>query len=113
MARKKYSSEVNSIINQYATEVEKIFPIEHIFVFGSAARGTMTKDSDIDLIIISKRFEKVNFMRRLELLSRASFVCANRAALDVVGYTPKEFLEMDAVDSPMIKKIKREGYFVR
>lgn len=111
MAKKQIK--LKSIVNAYAREVEKKIKIDNIFIFGSAARGQMNKDSDLDLIVISQDFTKMKFMKRLQLLSRASTSTARVVALDAVGYTPQEFAAMDDADSVMLKKIKREGYFIR
>lgn len=105
--------DVKSIVHDYAREVSKQIKVDRIFLFGSAARGEMNRDSDVDLIVISRDFHKMNFMKRLQLLSRASLRTANVVAMDVIGYTPAEFKAMDKVDSVMLKKMKHEGYFVR
>ncbi len=109
----KKNPRLESIIDKYAKELARSITIDKIFLFGSAARGTMTKDSDVDLIVLSSDFIKMDFMKRLQLLSRASYSCAGEVAMDVIGYTPREFAEMDKIDSVELKKIKREGYFVR
>jgi predicted nucleotidyltransferase len=38
--------------------------------FGSVAKGKIHQDSDIDLIILSSDFERIDFMKRLILLSK-------------------------------------------
>ncbi|MEK7680520.1 MAG: nucleotidyltransferase domain-containing protein [Patescibacteria group bacterium] len=104
---------VKSIINKYSSELSKKIKVDGVFLFGSAARGEMKKYSDIDLIILSTDFDGMNFMRRLQLLSRTSWVCAKEAAMDIIGYTPEEFKELRKSNSPNLKKIVREGYFIR
>ena len=109
----KKRNNVKLIISKYSEELSKKIKIDGIFLFGSAARGKMTKDSDIDLIILSSDFKRMGFMRRLQLLSRISSVCAKETAMDIIGYTPEEFLEFRKSDSPNLKRIVREGYFVK
>ena len=112
MARKKNKLFVQKIVSAYAEELSQKISIQGIFVFGSAARGQMTGVSDVDLLVVSKDFKGMDFMKRLELLSRASVKASRIAALDSIGYTPEEFAILDTLDSPNIKQIKREGYFV-
>ncbi|TAN33546.1 hypothetical protein EPN28_01905 [Patescibacteria group bacterium] len=105
--------QVRKILTKFENELSKKIKVDNIFIFGSAARGEMTRDSDLDLIVISNNFDKMDFMKRLQLLSRASACCADKIAMDVVGYTIKEFRDMDKVESLSLKRIMREGYFVR
>jgi len=48
----------------FKERVGKDFPIKRMIFFGSMATGKATKDSDIDLIIVSDRFKDMNFIRR-------------------------------------------------
>jgi predicted nucleotidyltransferase len=43
---------------------------EKAILFGSVAKGKIHQDSDIDLIILSSGFERIDFMKRLILLSK-------------------------------------------
>jgi len=43
---------------------------EKAILFGSVAKGEIHQDSDIDLIILSSDFERIDFMKRLILLSK-------------------------------------------
>jgi predicted nucleotidyltransferase len=44
--------------------------VEKVILFGSVAKGKIHQDSDIDLIILSSDFGKIDFLKRLILLSR-------------------------------------------
>ncbi|MBI2436494.1 MAG: nucleotidyltransferase domain-containing protein [Candidatus Magasanikbacteria bacterium] len=103
---------IDRLLKSYLTEVAKDIHIDDVFLFGSAATNRMRTDSDIDVIIISKDFEHIPYMRRLQLLSRANLPLAQQVAIDSFGYTPEEFAEMDTVDSPILRQIKKEGYFI-
>ena len=40
------------------------FPISRVYLFGSQVYGKVTKHSDVDLIIVSKKFEKQRRLKR-------------------------------------------------
>jgi predicted nucleotidyltransferase len=83
-----------------------------VILFGSAARGEMHRDSDIDLIIISPDFKKMGFTERLILLSRLREGMKKSASMDIFGYTPEEF-ERLSKESIVLKEAKREGKIIR
>ena len=47
--------EVLSIAREYADAVRQIMDTDAIFLYGSHARGTATKDSDIDIAVVVDR----------------------------------------------------------
>lgn len=61
---------------------------ERILLFGSYARGNANRWSDIDLAVISKDFETIAPLKRLELLSLATWKVDPR--IEALGYTPAE-----------------------
>lgn len=73
--------------------IRKHIPDAKIILFGSRARGTYIKTSDIDLIVVSKKFEKMHFTQRtaylLKILYRAGAL--PKQGLDILCYTPGEF----------------------
>lgn len=60
----------------------------HVILFGSHARGEATTDSDIDLVIVSERFEGVPHPNRHRALFR--HIWRDRS-VDVICLTPEEF----------------------
>ena len=64
---------INSTIDSYVEDVKNAMPIDRVFLFGSHAKGSADKHSDIDLCFISSSFENQdNFtiIRKLFRLSR-------------------------------------------
>ena len=61
-----------------------------VYLFGSYARGDFLLDSDVDIVVVSSRFEGVGYLDR---------VAAVRALLppdigfDIIALTPREFEE--------------------
>ncbi len=99
------------IIREYALELGKRIAISKIILFGSAARREMTQDSDLDLIVISNSFKNMDFIKRLQLLSRARAGKARRVAMDILGYTPSEIKKLALVSS-MFKEAMEQGRLV-
>lgn len=65
----KLSLKENKIINIFKNKIEERFPGEKIkiLVFGSKARGDAAKDSDIDIIVITKS-DKRNLIREIRFI---------------------------------------------
>ncbi len=75
-------------LKKFLEELKKDFGIENVIFFGSRSRKKFNEDSDVDLIIVSKDFEDMNFFERVkkmydywELDLPVDFIC----------YTPEEF----------------------
>lgn len=63
----KTANHLTRDIEKYIQFVRTQIPIEKIILFGSVAKGTATKDSDIDLAIISSRFGKAPLKEKMQL----------------------------------------------
>ncbi len=75
--------------------VKEIEP-EKVLLFGSRVTGNATDDSDIDVIIISKAFREIPFIKRAEkVLKIARFP----KHVDYLCYTPEEFERMKNTSS--------------
>ncbi|MFQ6016026.1 MAG: nucleotidyltransferase domain-containing protein [Anaerolineae bacterium] len=66
----------------------KGYRIEKAIIFGSRARGDHLKESDLDLILVSKGFEGILFTDRI---SRVYRFWDGDFSLEVLCYTPEEF----------------------
>ncbi len=104
----KISDKAKQIAKKYVAEARKKIKVEKALLFGSAARQKMTKDSDIDLIIISGQFKKMGLIKRAVLLSRIRGEKFIDWPMDILGYTEKEFEELSAVSS-MFSEAKKQG----
>ncbi len=79
-------------------EVDKIVrairrwdPEARIILFGSRARGDHLKESDYDLIVISRKFEGMRFSSRASLLLKLLYKEGIVLPLELLCYTPEEF----------------------
>lgn len=97
-----------TIVNHYIGTLKRKIKIEGILLFGSFAWGNPTKHSDVDLVVISKDFSKYDFDGRLSLLNHARDKISYQAAMDIIGYTPKEFSQIEK-HSAIMSKAKQQG----
>lgn len=81
---------LNNIIKRYREHLEKAgIRVKKIILYGSYASGKPKEWSDIDLIVISNDFKKMDLWERLVLLGRTA--AKTMEPLEVLGYTEKEF----------------------
>jgi predicted nucleotidyltransferase len=75
-------------LNNFLSNVKKNFNPELILLFGSRARNEYLKESDYDFIIVSREFEGVHFLKRIEKLLLFWDLDWD---VDILPYTPEEF----------------------
>jgi predicted nucleotidyltransferase len=73
-------------------------------LFGSAARGSDTRRSDLDLLIVQETTKR--FFARFDEFDEIHEVMKGRA-VDLLIYTPEELLSISC--RPFIKRILAEG----
>ena len=84
--------QIEKVINIYFSDLAKKIKIEKAILFGSAARGKIGKNSDIDLLIISPSFANLPDDQRFDLLYTARKNEVTQATpMDIFGLTPKEY----------------------
>lgn len=85
----KTRQKIKAIISEYKKALLSLgIHVERVILFGSFAKGKPKKDSDIDLVIISDDFEKLNLRERLEILGVAAVRIMK--PIEAKGYTVKE-----------------------
>ncbi len=97
----EFEKEIQKITKQI---IEKYKP-EKIILFGSAARGEYTKDSDADFLIIKKDTPHYGADRIREL----SRIIERKIPVDFFIYKPEEFEKRLAMGDPFLKLILKEG----
>ncbi len=75
-------------LKKFKQTVEKNAGVSKVILFGSLAEGTATKDSDVDLIIVSPAFSKLNFFKRGALMYD---YWKPLLPVDFLCFTPEEF----------------------
>ena len=75
-------------LGQFARAISKDYPIHKMILFGSQATGKTHGDSDVDIMIVSKKFEGV---RRLDRAPDLYMKWNLNYPVDILCYTPEEF----------------------
>jgi len=65
---------LNKIIRKFLEEIKKKYKLDGVYLYGSFAKGTFNKWSDIDIAIISQDFSDNPFEDRLLLMRIASTI---------------------------------------
>jgi predicted nucleotidyltransferase len=85
----KTKREIEEIIERYKAALCELGIVpQRVILYGSYAGGNPREDSDIDLIVVSENFGKMNIRERLEILG----IAAGRVfePIEAIGYTPEE-----------------------
>jgi len=87
---------------------ERGLSLNKIVVFGSWARGRQTKESDIDLIIVSRDFRGKDLVQRVELVNgiHAELVHRTKKPFDILYYSDQEWKEGRGL---IINEAKKNG----
>ena len=75
-------------VKQFSDMIRNIYSIDRIIFFGSRARGTHTRNSDYDFILVSKDFRGMRFTERI---SKIYPYWKFNESIEPLCYTPEEF----------------------
>lgn len=100
--------QIEKVINIYLSDLAKKIKVEKAILFGSAVTGKITKDGDIDLLILSSAFAKMDTGDRFDLLylSRTDPLTQN-TAMDIFALTPQEYQQASKLS--LVGEIKEKG----
>ena len=96
---------VNDVVQQYITDVKQAMPIDKVFLYGSYAKGTQRKDSDIDLCFFSNAFES---RRSLDILTELFYLKVKYDQYAMIEPNVFPVSELYS-DNPFVKEILRTG----
>ena len=99
-------------LRQVWGEIERLYAPQHLILFGSRACGRAREDSDIDLILVSKAFEDVRFIKRLGIFREQINPLRYGVSVDALCYTPEEF-EVMGTGIGMVAEAAKEGIWLR
>jgi len=85
MGKRKSLKEKLKVFKQ---KVSKDIPIKTMILFGSRVHNKARKDSDVDLVVVSQKFVKMDFFQRG---AKMYDYWDLRMPVDFLCYTPKEF----------------------
>ena len=97
-----------AVVREYIGGLKNKIKIDKVIFFGSAAKNKFGRNNDLDIIVLSKNFKKMNFLRRLELLSCARNGNSRKVPMDIIGYTAEEFNKLSK-ESAVLKEAKQTG----
>lgn len=78
---------ISRFVERHLPRLRELYDPELVLVFGSRARGDALEESDLDLIVVSRRFRGVHFLERI---SRVMTDLDIPFAVDLLCYTPEE-----------------------
>lgn len=105
MAKKILSKQVNSKVAKYIGLLNKAdIGVKEVYVYGSQAKGTQHKDSDIDVCVLADSFG--DYADSIEILNKKADE-NELYEIEAVGFTPEEF-HSDKY-WPLIQEIKQTG----
>lgn len=85
----KTRQKIKKIVDEYKKTLFGLgIRAERVILFGSFAKGNPKQGSDIDLVVISNDFKKLNLRERLEVLGVAAVRIMK--PIEAKGYTLKE-----------------------
>jgi len=93
------------IVNNYVGRLARNIVVRQAILTGSWATGSYLEDSDIDLIIVSDDFSKMQLPERLRYLQKQ---WTSRIPLEAFGYTVSEFRTLRR-KSTYVKEAVRTG----
>ena len=85
----------------------RVYPVHRVFLFGSHARGTPHRDSDVDLCIVAEGFESQD--RAGIALRRAIGRIRGKPPFTLIPITPNRLREKQAIHDPFFETILQEG----
>ncbi len=102
--------QIITLIRRYAAALEaRGIPVERVILFGSHASGHPQEWSDIDIAVISPKFDSLSLLERYEQLGLANRDL--RAPLDVIGFSPSQVARCEP--ESFLAEILKTGIDVR
>ena len=95
-------SDINNILNRFIGLVSAEFPLKSAYLFGSYAKGNAGDYSDIDLAVVSDKFEGSRFFDKKKL---NKYILKTSIDIEVHPFRTEDF----TVDNPFVKEILETG----
>jgi len=96
-----------SVLAECLRAFDQVHPIQRVLLFGSHARGTPHRDSDVDLCIVTDSFESqqqaaVDFRRAISYIR-------GKPPLSLIPITTLRLQEKQAIHDPFFQTVLEEG----
>ena len=96
----------NKMIEEIKSRLIKVYNPLEIYIFGSYAWGSPTKESDLDLLIVVDKSEERSYKRPIAGGHALADIMVSK---DIVVYTKEEFERRANDVTTLCHKIKEEG----
>ncbi len=96
---------IKNSLEEFKKEVNREVPVKEMILFGSRTKGKTGRDTDIDLIIVSPEFRKMDFFQRG---AKMYDYWKLRYPVDFLCYTPEEFKKLSKKVT-IVSEALREG----
>lgn len=99
-------------LDHYLNRIRELFEPQELWLWGSRAYGRPTGLSDIDLVVVSRKFSRIRFLKRRSTFLRALGIVHDRRleGVDPLCYTPREFhrrkQEISIVSTALSKAVR-------
>lgn len=88
--------EIKHIINQFVKAIEKDIKVKQVILFGSYAKGEIKPSSDIDVIVVSPDFDKIDEVEAMQYLFRKA--ARINSLIEPIPATPEDIKKSDKRD---------------
>lgn len=106
---KEKIKEIEESVRKFKKRIAKKFFVEKIIIFGSAARGRLRKDSDIDIIVVSKKYGRKDVFKIVpKLYGEWHEKEKIDYPVDIILFNRKEFNKLEKEVS-IVSEALREG----
>ena len=95
-------------LSDFKKKVNKDYPLTKMILFGSKAYGRPHQYSDIDLILVSPKFRKLDFFKRG---ARMYDYWDIKLPVDFLCYSPEEFTKLSK-QTTLVKVAVKEGIVI-
>lgn len=94
-------------IRLFVKKLKKDFSVERVIFFGSRTGKEYLEHSDIDLIIVSKNFEGMDFSKRISKMYDYWNFEDFPYGIDFFCYTPEEFTKLSKMIGVVSEALKK------
>ncbi len=102
--------ETKRVVLKYISSLQSLgISVQKVILFGSQAKGTFRKDSDIDIAIVSRDFEKMGLWEKAKYLGRAAREIPY--PIEALGFSPSQLKKFER--GTMLDEIMRSGVEVK
>lgn len=105
----KTAKEIMELVRMFKAGIKEKFAVDSLILFGSAARGKMTEHSDVDIIVVSRKYSSRHFFSICPLLYDAWHIKQKiQMPVDILLYSREEFEKLSKEVS-IVSEAIREG----